>query len=239
MITIDTRIGSANLVKFFTPGNFELATLDSADFAFDGNDRDGSLCMIGIERKTVTEFLTDYARFVNNQLEALVNSYNYAYVLIEGAIRPALKTKHCELWQRGKWDVAPGCNVPYATFLGRITSLQNLFGVTVVRTLSEFETAIYVESLHVWYRKGWDEHKSHQTFYIPPPPYALPRRPTVLEKRLSCLPKIGWDKVMKISSRFKSERAILDATVEDWMTFDGIGRTIAERIVATLRKEYK
>lgn len=241
-IQIDSRTGSKELARYFPPGSYDLCHMDSADVAFDGVDRDGEPAAIGIERKTIHEVIGDYDRFIANQLEALMNTYHYGYLIVEGPFRPSSSGGYVELWDRGKWQersYGPKTSgVSYSGVIGKLHTLRRLYGITVLRSATMFETAAIIRALAVWYNKRWDEHTSCNVIYHEPPPYALPKRPTLLIKMLHDIDGVGWDKAFKLAGRFRSMDAIMEADAVDFATIEGIGRKTAEAIVRMLHQEY-
>jgi ERCC4-type nuclease len=242
IIQIDDRTGSKELAQYFPPGSYELRRLDSADFMFDGVGSDGHPIVIGIERKTVHEIIGDYDRFVANQLEALMNTYHYAYLVVEGPFRPSARGGYVELWEKGKWQERSygpqTAGTSYIGLIGKLNTLRRLYGITVVRSATSFETAAIVRALAVWFGKDWSEHKSCNVIYHEPPPYALPTRPTLLVKLLACIDGIGWDKAFKLARKFRSMDAVMAADAAAFMEIEGIGRKTAQQLVDMLHWQY-
>lgn len=50
-------------------------------------------------------------------------------------------------------------------------------------------------------------------------------------------PGIGWEKSQRVLAHFGSVHAAVNASVEEWMKIEGVGRTMAERIYRSYRKD--
>ena len=200
----------------FSKGRAHLSASDiPADFQFMGNGPDG-LCMVGIERKRTAEFISDYDRFAANQLVPLMNNYKFRYLIVEGPYQPTADA-HVQLFDRGRWsDNTHNGNVPtFKTMFGRWVTLMNQTYVFMLPTVSEWHTVLCVEGLYNWFQKEWTDHKSFNVDYTPPPAIALPRVPTIMEKMLVQMPKIGWAKAIAIAEQYPTMRAVCMAPVDD------------------------
>ena len=204
IIQVDPRVGSRELLRFFTTGRAKEAEfLPDADFQFMGNGPDG-VCMIGIERKTVPEFLSDYNRFAANQLVPLLNGYKFTYLIIEGAFKTTAD-RHVLTWDNAKgWQERLHNNkLPrFSVFMGRVHTLSRKLNLCVYFTVNTHHTACTVEAIYDWFQRPWEEHESYNVEYTPAPPYVMPRMPTVMEKMLVQIPGVGWVLAIALAGMF-------------------------------------
>lgn len=235
MITIDSRKGSAEFIKLIP--NSSLATLEYADFAFFGRGPDAMPWYIGIERKTISDFLGSMAtgRFTGHQLPGLLASYNVVYLIIEGLVRYELTNGLTKQRRGSAWCTIEHGNRRYGAneVLGYQNTLSLKTGVITWRSMSKRETAQHVISLYNWWnKKDYDAHHSH-----------LGKRGTtvsltkqsLLRRIASELPTIGWSKSRAVEDHFSSVQAMVNATVEQWEQIEGIGKTIAKKVVESLK----
>jgi excinuclease UvrABC nuclease subunit len=62
--------------------------------------------------------------------------------------------------------------------------------------------------------------------------------PPSLRRRVAAeLPGIGQQKSADVSRHFKTTQLMLEADVKEWRKVKGIGKTLAEKIVATVHSE--
>lgn len=208
MIQVDPRVGSRELLKYFTKNKAVISGELSADFEFLGNGPDG-VCNVGIERKQMMEFIADFPRFANNQLYNMLQVYDFCYLALEGPYQPT-PDKHIEVWETDHWNNRlHNDKVPeFKTFMGRVYTLINRCNFHVIHTVNEMHTAYAIEALYNWYQKPWDTHTSYNIEYTPPPPPAMPRVPTIMEKMLVQIPSVGWTKAIAIAAEYKSVQAL-------------------------------
>lgn len=256
MITVDSRRGSGELVKYFHKIEVVVDYLDFGDFLFCGSGPDGDVA-VGVERKALGDFLTcmDDERFTGYQLENLLKSYNYTFVIIEGIYRPSIdgyidvclptrdrfgnESNDFYKWRR----LYRGKRAPlYSQLEGHINTLRLKAGtpnagLCIVQTTDPFHTAQCITSLYDWFSKPWSEHRSHIGFYDPASVF---RAESSFERRmLMQLDGIGYERSGLIEAKFPGQRdpdivspmeQIMAATEKDWASIDGIGPASADKI---------
>ena len=268
MIIVDPRKGSGELVRYF-PNTVEVITdhLDFGDFFLVGNGPEGDVT-VGIERKALGDFLTcmDDERFTGFQLENLLKTYNYTFVVIEGIYRPSFDgyidiclPTHDRFGNASndyyKWRrLYRGKKAPlYSQLEGHINTLRLKAGrpnagFMVVQTTDPFHTAQCITSLYNWFSKSWADHRSHLGFFDPA---RIFHAESSFERR--CFMQfegVGYDRSGAIEAKFPGQREpevvspleqIMAATEKDLATIDGVGKASAERIFRTLhwRNELK
>lgn len=233
VLYIDSRVGSGPLEKHF-PATFatQIAQMEFGDFAFSGNGPEEAEWLIGVERKTISDFVSSMysGRFQSHQLPGLVSAYNVVYLIVEGMFRFDIRDGRVKVFQ-GDWRTAMlgRQEVGMDGVIGAMNSIMCQAGVKLMTTSSERDTAAVLMSLVKWWGKRWTEHKS-LTPATPIPVHSLHKLSTQ-EKVAMCLPGIGADKATKVCKQFPSIKAMVLADAEDWTQIEGVGKTIATKIV--------
>lgn len=267
-ITIDPRRGSGELARLF--GSFSIPVyveqLDSADFAFGGNGPNGDIS-IGVERKALADFLTCMSdeRFTGFQLEKLLTTYHYTFVVIEGTYRPSVdgfidicvpikdrfgnENEKMMCW-KSLYEGSKKRTL-YSQLEGHVNTLRLKAGTPnagfmVVNTTDARHTAGMVAHLYRWFDKPWAEHLSHIGFYDPA---SLFRGKSSFEMRVAMqIEKVGVDRAGSIVKAFPGVNGtespleqMMAATEKDWENVEGIGPTGAKNIYRQLhgRNEVK
>lgn len=233
MILIDDRQGSVEVAPLLSSPN-NICRLEFADFAWSGNGPKGQ-ASIGVERKRLSDFLKSMTsgRLSGHQLIGMSQHFDHLYVLIEGIWRPDRDTGILETPRGGVWaSIAQGSR----RFMARdiynfINTLQVICGIVVVVTSNVWETAKWLDSCYGWWGKKWSGHKSYLQFRESE--YAQLSKPN-LTSRIACqLPGIGWDRARKLGERF-TPRELFEATEKELREIEGIGPTLANKIVGEL-----
>jgi len=216
VIQIDPRTGSKELLQWFTPGKAVISPVQiAADFHFVGNGPDGT-CLVGIERKTAHEVISDFERFAAQQLRPLLTIYKFCYLVIEGPIVPGTNGR-AAFWDGREWrdEGHSGRGMHFDAVFNRVHTLQRRLNVHVLTTMQPAHTARVVECVYNWFQRGWNTHKSYEVEYTPPPSAPLPRYPSVMEKMLVQIPSVGWKTAVVIAAKFKTMSALCAATRAD------------------------
>lgn len=243
MIKIDSRIGSKDLYPLFPVGLVELCRLEYGDIAFLGNgENKGEFYSIGIERKTLPDFISSFnsGRLTGHQLPGLLTTYNVIYLVIEGIWRINPESGYIEMARRGsRWDLlTTDCKIwDGKTIMGVINTLMVKCGVHLWKTSTNKETVKFIQFLyHWWTSKLLSEHESHLKPYLPVVDLKM-TKPSLVYRIARELPGIGDLKAKQVMKKFKTVTALVNAEVGDWLTIEGIGKTLAIRIIETLNKE--
>ncbi len=88
------------------------------------------------------------------------------------------------------------------------------------------------------FQKPPEKHGSLEQFYHQPVRIDLLRKPSLIRKVAAELPGIGWEKSKGIAVKFGSVAAMVEASVADWETVPGIGKSLAQSSVAALHSRY-
>jgi ERCC4-type nuclease len=246
-ILIDSRVGSKELERYFLDMEHDLVHLDYGDVAFAGRGPDGCPWQIGIERKTIGDLCSciQDGRLSGHQLPGLLATYNFVYLLVEGIAKCDLSNGLVKV-QRGKaWvPVTLGDSKREFTVnevMGYLNTLTVMTNVRIWQTNDLRETAAYVRWLHHWWNaKDFDAHRSHLATER-----SIQLVPTSLKRRVAAqLPGIGWERSKQVADHFADVSHMINAGMDEWTAVkwatdkgrnQGIGKTIAERIVKAVR----
>jgi ERCC4-type nuclease len=239
-VLIDRRVGSKELavplMQMEVP--FEITTLSFGDVALMGNGPDGPT-PIGVERKTVRDLANSLlsGRLVGHQLPGLVANFTHAWLVVEGT------------WREGEDGLVElpngrGWHTMTPTMLARnlqtwLLTIEMRGGLKIRQTYDVVETARFVASLHQWWTgKAWDEHKSHLALYQAPD-QSLFVKPSLVRRIAAELPGIGFDKSKAVERYFPTAFELIAADEKEWQNIDGIGKTLAKKIVGALHRSEK
>lgn len=237
MLSVDRRVGSeelaAPLKRMGCKVQRPLPLLECGDIAWDGHGPDG-LVHVGVERKKLTEILACFgdSRFVSRQLPKLLETYDVAWLLIEGVYGVErdgrMKLGH---------TFGPRKAHSYDAFAGFLLTLQQKAGLRVVRTSSFTETVQWLHAAYRWWQKPWEAHHSAYALDTVRVPYdpEITAAPSVTRLVAAQLPGIGWAKSEAVVKHFTSVRAMSECGWREWAKVEGVGEVMARRIVAALR----
>lgn len=231
MILVDQRTGSNHLVKLI-PGS-QLELLEFGDVAFEGCGH-----LIGIEIKTISDAISSMlsGRLADHQVPGMCQLYDIRYLIMEGYYRCDPDSGMVQ-WKRGKdWaDIYSGqSRVLWKSLDGWLTSIEMLGGFKVRRTTSAKETAATIVSLYDWWQRA--DHKSFNVFNTAYDAAAI-ERPGLLRRMAAELPLIGWQRSADVVRKFGTVVAMVNADRQGWMSIDGIGAGIADRVVKAIHGE--
>ncbi len=243
MLSIDRRVGSEELAAPLKRMGckVDVTTLDCADVAwigrgpvtdtnYTGNTR------VGVERKKLNEILACFgdSRFVSRQLPKLLQTYDVAWLLVEG-VWTAERDGRLKTGQL----FGPRVKHSYEALTGFLLTLQQKAGVRVVRTSSFTETVHWLHTAYRWWQRPWDKHQSAYALDTVRVPYdsALAREPELLRLVAAQLPGVGWQRSEAVAKHFTNTREMCAAGWREWAKINGIGEVSARRIVAALAKE--
>lgn len=235
MITIDDRVGSKELYSMLKNCPAQLGHLNSADFAFLGQGTDNEPLAIGVERKKIMDLLQSMAsgRLAGHQLPLMLREYHVQYLIVEGYYTPDPRNGLLTAWKR---ELHLGSRRFSAKeVFGYLHSLQIRRGIYLWRTHTPRETAQLVEILYSWWtKKNLDQHLSYLARHQEYADLSTKKLPFVRRVAVE-LPGIGREKAKLVLKMFPTLKAMIDASKEDWMQIEGIGKTIADKIVEVLK----
>lgn len=245
MILIDDRAGSSDLVQPLIRAGYpvEVVRMDYGDVAFVGKGPKNTELHIGIEFKTMGDLVSSVrtGRLAGHQLQGLRDTYDYAWLLIEGSWRAdevgrILTRKPGRGWR----PLRGGMN---ANELEKHVHTLHLCGGLIPRfTDSRADSVRFVGTLYRWWTDtSLDRHTSHIAVHTPPT--LVPLSPF---RQAACMwPGIGVKTSRAVEQRFGG--SILRAasgTVRDWADITitdsagkskRLGETVAQRIVTFMK----
>jgi ERCC4-type nuclease len=243
---VDPRIGSDDLVPLLTPFGLPVLRkqLSCGDVFFTGHGPDRSTVMVGVERKRLGDALQcmQDGRLTRKQIPGMLEEYNFSWLLIEDAIRPGdngyLQVKKVKSYSSGKtyefWVDAifnKGRKLYYGDFMKWLFSIQMGSGLRLAITSDASETASWIIALYQYFQKPFEDHKTFRAFdESGTPPLVIPTTAMKVAKDLAV--GIGWEKAISAAEHFRTAQAVVNATVEEWLEVDGIGKELAKRLVA-------
>jgi ERCC4-type nuclease len=240
MITIDSRVGSKELISHFAKGVAELGHLEYADAAFTGL-KGSSVVSVGVERKALSDLLSSMqtGRLAGVQLNGLLACYDVVYLVLEGIYKSD---------QNGRILVPRGGSW-YPFHLGRrqfttreldgfLNSLSIQSGFIVRETHTLHHTGMLIYNLYRWWQKP--EHSSllamHKHRFPDDGAGGVILQPPSLVRRIAAeLPGIGWKRSIDVAAHFASVKAMTDADMDEWLSIPGIGKKTAKKVVDDIR----
>lgn len=243
MILVDDRIGSVELIPYFsTDIPVQKAKLEFADFSFLGNnttDKAEEPILVGIERKTIRDFINSMVtgRLSGHQVIGLLNSYNVVYIIIEGIWR-ANAEKLIEIYRGNTWELLKyGQRVFYAREIyNYINTLSILCNIRCLRTVNKTETVGLISAWYYWWTEKYlDEHNSHRQKHRPLIDI-ISKKPPLMYRIAAELPGIGSIKSRIVSKHFHNLHNMVNATENDWCRIPGIGKPTAKKLVKIIQE---
>jgi len=240
VITIDSRVGSKELIGHFAKGVAQLGHLEYADAAFTGV-KGKSVVSVGVERKALSDLLSSMqtGRLAGVQLNGLLACYDVVYLVVEG-IYKVDHSGRILVPRGGSW-------LPF--HLGRrqftsreldgfVNSLCIEAGFLVRETHTLHGTAMLIYNLYRWWQK--ESHHSllamHKHRFPDDGAGGVILQPPSLARRIAAeLPGIGWKRSLDVAAHFGSVERMMEASVEEWTKIPGIGKTIAKKVVEEIR----
>jgi ERCC4-type nuclease len=236
-ILIDNREGSKDLVRFHCLQGATLTNLESGDITFQGKDpsNPGSTVEVGIELKSYADFCTSVKSkrltAVDGQLAKMLEAFDRSYLLIYGMDAPA------------HW-VSQRYSLPVQSTIGALHSIAEA-DIRVVTVPSKARAAEWIAQTYKWYSKP-----KHSTMFSGPRQMnkggdavskmlgKKKREERVLFLNLICqLDGVGIRSALAALKHFGSALEALNASHEEWMKVDGIGKITAKKIYDSLRKK--
>ena len=251
MIQVDDRAGSQNIIPLLRQRGYpvEATRLSFGDVAFNGVGVEGVPVAVGLELKSLGDIMAciQSSRYAGYQLPGMLQSYDQTWLLIIGVFRARARDGVLEYQQqRGKgegyWkDASHGRR---RSFLWHdlqqwIFTMVNKANVKVAIVDDYTQATLFVGALYSWWSRGWDEHASHLALHDAMHDQlfdrALLQRPSLTRMIAAQLPSVGRLKSANVAAKFRSVKAMVDASEKDWESIEGIGKGIAHRVFTALR----
>jgi ERCC4-type nuclease len=117
-------------------------------------------------------------------------------------------------------------------------SMQLKAGIRLAIVDDYDQAANWLQCLHAWWSRGWDDHESHLAMHDGMRDQlfdrALLTRPTVTRCMAAQIPAVGRVRSAAVAARFKSPCEMVNASEKEWASIDGIGKLSAQKIVRAL-----
>jgi len=250
VLLIDPRVGSVDLLphlqKFDIPCRTE--PLEYGDFVFTGHGPGGTTRTYAFERKRLLtgdmiRSMRD-GRLSGHQLIGLLDTYHSIHLIVEGIYRPG-RDGILEYLKGNRFVPADNGRIMYRELDAFLTTLSQICGVQVLRSTSDYETAVMLATRYLWSQKPWESHRGHLALHDNTPawerlsagvvrPTVRLIKPSLLRRVANQIDKIGWEKSKLVAEHFRSVRAMANAEAAEWRRIDGVGKTIADSVVKQL-----
>jgi len=235
VIEIDDRIGSKDLIRFFSPEEAQLCRLQYGDAAFSALQGDDAW-YIGIERKRLMDLVRSIlsGRLSAGQLPGMQAYYHVLNLVVEGVWRQCPETGILQTL-RGSWtDIQIGRQSLLATsFWSMLNTLTFLGGLHIVNTHSSKETATWIKTAEKWWNS--DKHRSHEAAKHTKFSTAPLMKPSLMRRIAVELPGIGVDRSKAVEKHFLTVYDMISSTDRrTWCEIEGIGRKTADKIVKAI-----
>jgi ERCC4-type nuclease len=246
MITLDSAVGSHELLALFPPGSADVGNLGFADAVFEGKGKGSDTVLVACERKTIPDFVQSClnARLTGHQLPKMFENSDVQYLILEGLYRREpnsglLLIKNNPGWERAGYGKQ---TIEYSRIEQTIFSLQEFTPLKVIRTIDKRDTVDSLLSLFKWWSQDYDSHSSHLGIYFGNDK-CLYERMALTTKIATQLPGIGWKKALLIgkawSFRTLSKLMLSDKCDVKWTDIPGIGTVTQKQIIKFLRFEFE
>lgn len=239
-IRLDDRAGSRELYSplLATGCKVQMCRLPYGDVEFDGVGPDECPVLVGVEHKQVSDVLKcmQDGRFSGHQLPGLLGRFNYTWLLVEGGYR-AGPSGILQVETNGRWsDAITGRRAIRRTdFDSWLIGIELCGNIRVRRSRDQQDSVWWLAGIYSWFQKRWSDHRSHVGFDTSGDVQTVQLvAPSIVRRMAKELPGVGWERSGAIDSVFESPVAMVSATRDEWQGIDGIGRTMAERIMKEL-----
>lgn len=242
MILVDDQSGSNALYPYIAKITNEviMTRIDPpfGDIVWAAEGPDNQILNIAVEYKRLSDVLDCMVsgRFTGHQLPGLIANYQRVHLLIEmGRTRIDRDTGVMQqLKDDGRWWTVTrkGQGFTSRELHHWIQTLEEHAGIRVHSTYDKSESARWVVNRHSWWTyKGWDEHTSLKQFHVQTPQFAQIVKPGIVRRVAKELSGLGWERSEAAAKKFKSVREMINANEKTWREVEGVGPTIASRIV--------
>ncbi len=203
-----------------------------------GNGPSGGI-LVGVEVKKIQDLLSSIStgRLAATQLPTLLDEHSEVWLLTIGSWRAGVNRR---LEVRGHKNWFPyrigKRYVPVSYIESFLIEIQVL-GVHVKQAHDIGEAVNWVMALDSWWGKPWDKHRamrksdrSGERALMPDMDDNVRQMVEVAQK----FPVLGYERAWAAAHCFPNTRAMVNATVEQWMEVPGVGKVIARAVVEAL-----
>lgn len=224
-------------------GCHELTRLEFGDVMLTGHGPGDSTLSVGIEVKSASGLIRDIetGRLGGHQIPGLIKSYDRAWLLIYGSVRPSAGNV-LELYRHGRWiPQSLGARpMPWSYIEGWLLTLQYFTPVRVKWVYNEEEAAKWIVVMDKWLSKKWDQHRGMSQFNESQTQAPLPGADPIEELMAnvaSRLPGIGQSRGWDAAKHFNSVEEMINAPASEWQKVNKIGPVIAKATREIIRRK--
>lgn len=243
-VLIDNRAGSVDLIKYKPLDETgELCRLDYGDVLIVGNGATDNV-LVGIEVKSIWDLLSSVStgRLQATQVTGMLEQFDVCWLLYYGEYRPAIRDGRLQVKKGEQWKgfSIGSREVPYGYLEGLLFDLAVL-NVHVKHVRDIREAAIWIGCLHRWWSKPWAKHKGMRCFDESVKMNGEVARASIMprldDKTLfrarvaKEFPGMGYERAVKAAEYFGSVKEMVNASSDEWVKVDGIGKVIAKAVV--------
>ncbi len=246
-LTVDSRVGHTptesraaraeslirDLRRLGVPA--KLGELRFGDVSFIGQGPEVAI-RVGIELKTITGLLTDMVtgRFAGTQVPGMQRAYARRYLLLQGAMRPAIHDGLLEVPRHGSdqwWSPSP--RIMYIDFVKFVDDIGLRAGFEIRRSWNRTDTLYHLAGIFLGWQVAWDKHKGLKSF--DESGVVVMQEPSVTRLWAKALPKVGWERSEAVDRRFETPLDLAQANQREWEKIPGVSKIIAARAWKVIR----
>ena len=231
-LVVDSRVGSHDLIEPLKRLDLPVAagTLTFGDVAFTGRGEADAPVLLGLEYKTLSDFVNSCRseRLQGLQAPGMAEMYAFRWLLIEGEL--LWNAKGMLLKRVGRQAFTPlHGHMTISEFHQRLHVLHLQYGLIPWLTSNRRGTLKWIESWYrMWTDKTLDAHRSHIGIYRPPSLAPI----TEFVRVVSGFDGISYELARRLERRFLSLDCFWRAGVLAWQEVEGIGPGKAQAIRA-------
>jgi len=229
--------------------------MEFGDVSFLGNGPMG-MVSVGIEYKRIGDAITCMTggRFTGHQLPGMLQSYQQCWLLVEGMVRcgngnGSDGVLQVHAWPEGWKDYRQGHRfIMWRDYQHWLMSLAQMTNLRIAHTASIKESAAWIAALYSWWQREWASHRSVGSVYVTPVATegvggalstVTGHAPSLSRLWAMQLPGIGADRSKTVAMGFPTALELATADEDRWQMIDGIGKTLAHKVVTAIRERGK
>lgn len=217
-IIVDHREKPSGIIKELAKKGFDIEAkqLVAADYILETKDRNDNILTVGIERKTQSDFLNSIIdKRIIQQLMYLKENFSVPLLIIEGSE-----------------NIYTLRNFHPNSVRGMLASIAIDFQIPMIHTKNTRDTAALLEVI----ARRLERPRSQLSLLKKRKPATLKEQQEYL---VESLPTIGPQMAKALLKNFKSVKRVTNASADDLMRIDNMGKKKIEKILAVLNEEYE
>lgn len=240
MILTTTAHNDKDLLKALSPLSIP-ASIKYGDVNFIGKwDNNETVWFLG-ERKKLSDLIQciNDGRHIRQVQAAREAGFRYIFFILEAKYR---KNGQTGLVQelRGNRYRDHESEMAYSRIRSYLYELEWYAGIKVYETKSLDETVRIIRELYDLFQRPPESHNSLKKIYHTPLPSSsrLFERVPSLRKRIAHeLPEVGFELAGRLEKRFNTTKELINASEDELISIEGIGKKIANRIVEVVNSD--